>query len=285
MANSVFCEESRYFLKEVKKRYEMNKIIQNKVNRLIINITILIILINLFQSCNNLISPDDKTPIIDTLEVCKDTTLIPLNTNELLPLTVGNWWEYELQTFIYGGDNDTTILINYGVQQIKEKHYSLYNCCLYETVVYDRGFGGSENWLYWQDSTGVYSLGGFSDVDSLINKSLISKYPVEKGESWMSQNVYFDKLTRKFVYGDSIKYTCVSINKEFDTPIGKISCYVFYYRTDIASDVIGFYDTYDYISPGIGLVGQEVFITNEELGDTTSSIQYIAKLIHYSIKN
>ncbi len=103
-------------------------ILQNVVVRLIINFTVIIIFINLFQNCDNSVSPDENDLIIEPPKFCEDTTYFPLNADGLLPLNVGNYWEYKLQTFIYGGEADTTIFTNYTVQQIKEKHYSLYDC-------------------------------------------------------------------------------------------------------------------------------------------------------------
>ncbi len=242
-----------------------------------------ILLLTIVQNCSNPVEPIKPSPTIDSTEVCNDTIFRPLSTEGLIPLTVGNYWEYKLETYIYG-DTIPQIITNYTVQGITKKHYALFECNLYEAIVYDRSLGGPDEWLFWQDSTGYYGLGGMSDKDTLINKSLLWEYPVEEGESWKSLILFFNKATQKFEYGDTIKYTCVSTNRKFDTPAGKFSCYVFYYRTDIAPDVSGFYDVYDYVNPEIGIIGQEVFITIEEFRETESWLNKKAMLVDYFIK-
>lgn len=238
----------------------------------------IIVIMFIMVSCDNPV--EDK--YIPPDEVCADTTQIPLLKDWLIPLTPGNYWEYKVESLF---DEDTIPLITtYNTHRILENFNALLECNMYETVIYDRGLSAGEQWIYWQDSTGYYSLGGLSENDTLFYKTLITKYPVNVGDQWEIPMVTYNRNSRKFIIHDTTyTYSCTSINEELSTPAGVFNCYVFYHRKSIGDDVIGVYDIYDYLVPHIGLVGQEEFITIEEPGDTITYLYGRATLNNYQL--
>jgi len=240
----------------------------------------IIFLLSLFSfvsSCDNPVSDDNLIP-----PVCDDTTHFPLLKDWLIPLTEGNYWEYKLESHF--NEDTVPLFTSYTTQRILGNFKAFTECNEYETVIYDRGFETENKWVYWQDSTGFYSLGGFSENDTLIQKNLLSKYPVNVGDEWQNRKVIYKSSSQEFVLGDTINYKCTAIDKRFTTSLGTFNCYVYYRREKIADDVYGFYDIYDYMAPNLGQVGQEVLITGEEPSDSISYLYNRAILISYHLQ-
>lgn len=240
-------------------------------------IIFLLLLFSFVSSCDNPINDDNLI-----LPVCDDTTHFPLLKDWLIPLTEGNYWEYKLESHF--NEDSIPLFTSYTTQRILGNFKAFTECNEYETVIYDRGFGTEEQWIYWQDSTGFYSLGGFSDSDTLVFTNLISKYPVNVGDEWQNRKVIYKSSSQEFILGDTINYKCTAIDKRFTTSLGTFNCYVYYRREKIADDVYGFYDIYDYMAPNLGQVGQEVFITGEEPSDSISYLYNRAILISYHLQ-
>ena len=90
--------------------------------------------------------------------------------------------------------------------------------------------------------------------------------------------------TKSFLLEDTTYiYYCIATDKKLSTPAGVFNCYVYYHRKDIAKDVVGVYDIYDYVTPHIGLIMQEEFITVEEPGDSTSYLYGRSTLNNYHL--
>ncbi|MGE5437700.1 MAG: hypothetical protein ACM3O3_10770 [Syntrophothermus sp.] len=240
-------------------------------------ISLLILFSILNGSCDNPVEPIDDIIIPPT---CEDTTNYPNLSNWLIPLKEGNFWEYKLESQF--NEDSVPLFTSYTTQRILSQFNAFKDCSSYETYIYDRESSSNEHWIYWQDSTGFYSLGGFSKTDTLIGKNLIFKYPANVGDEWQNQNIIYD--SQNFSYGDSITIKCISTNKNFITPAGNFKCYVYYRRQKIADDVGGFFDIYDYLVPNFGHIGQEVFYTIEVPGDTVSFIFARALLLNYNLQ-
>ncbi len=116
----------------------------------------------------------------------------------------------------------------------------------------------SFEWLYRNYDDGLYQMGGTMPTDSIYTKMLLYKYPVQKGETWISPHLVYDLLQEKYMIPDSITYTCIDTNALFETPLGGFSCVVYYHREKLPEeDVLDRWQIiYEYYSIGLGLVGE-----------------------------
>jgi len=235
----------------------------------------LLLIFSFIVSCHNPISDDNLIQ-----PICDDTTHFPILKDWLIPLTEGNYWEYKLESHF--NEDSVPLFTTYTTQRILGGFNAFSECNEYETVIYDRGFKTENKWIYWQDSTGLYSLGGFSENDTLIKKNLLSKYPAKEGDQWKSQEIIFS--SQNFSLGEIHIYICLSTKTNFTTPAATFTCYVYYHTEKIAEDVYGFYDIYDYIVPNLGQVGQEIYITGEEPSDSIKYLYKKATLTNYHLQ-
>ena len=144
------------------------------VSQAYINSCMILFTVLFIASCDN--SSDGISTICcpDTTTVCPDTTRIPNLNNWLIPLTVGNSWTYRLESHF--GDDTIPIFTSSTTQIILGNTQAFLKCKMFNAVIYDRGTTSDEKWVYWQDSTGYYSLGGFSNSDTLKDKVLKYQY-------------------------------------------------------------------------------------------------------------
>lgn len=109
------------------------------------------------------------------------------------------------------------------------------------------------------DSDGMAYYGGrhynidLQDYDSnyVLDRCLEYKYPVKKGDMWNSAMLYSN--ADSFFTDEVITRTCVSEDTLYKTGHGYMRCIVYRYSETYSNHVI---DTYQYISKGIGLIGQ-----------------------------
>jgi len=214
------------------------------------------------EKCNRNNSPLDPVQPNDTTntDVCMDTLESMNNEHSIMPLAVGNQWDYvtywitdeggiiegltdSLRTEITG---DT--IVNY--------EGLCYHVSLITTIYLPSSEARENSWYYWNGEDGLYSMGGISDYDTLIGKVLELKYPVVAGDSWAVPNLVYHIDDREFYYKDNQVFTCISTDAEFETPVGTFTCYKYHFRMSPAEDVLEDWDIYDYYVPGIGKVGQ-----------------------------
>lgn len=179
----------------------------------------------------------------------------------LVPLTVGNNWSYQVTGFVNGelieGFTDTVVV------RIVDKLTVNTNGSSYEVGIEDlfrpRTNSATDfKWLDWNGNDGFYRVGGVSSTDTLIQKFLNLKFPVNKGENWRVPLLVYNFGTNKFSLDDTLTYTCISIDSTFETLAGTFQSYVYNYSiSKIEDDVVINDDIYEYYSPGIGLVGRE----------------------------
>lgn len=92
-------------------------------------------------------------------------------------------------------------------------------------------------------------------TDSIYTKILLHKYPVQKGDTWRYPNLIYDLRTRQYEILDTITYTCVDTSVDFETPLGKFTCVVYFHREQVEEDVLVKHDVYEYYSVKVGAVG------------------------------
>lgn len=174
--------------------------------------------------------------------------------NGLLPLKVGNYWKYKVEflksdgSFFYDG---LPFEIRINRQTVKNEMVPYYS----RVYVDQNGKADTLEWLFRNKSDGLYLLGGRAKRDSLFTSTLYLKFPVTKGEFWFFQGIVYNNYIEKFELNSSFKYTCVSTDSTFQTPIGTFSCIVFHHREKQAYDVLEEIDVYEFYTKQLGLIG------------------------------
>lgn len=192
----------------------------------------------------------------------------PEKIDPLIPLAIGNYWLY--QSYYLNPDDGS---INYAdtwkfgfiiddtlTQIINGKrvlNYKFFNCGEELKPYYDKpgSFTGSK--LIYQDKLGMYYSGmeRYDTLKASFNE-LIFPYPVQKGDVAIGHEFYYS-TTGNYLSGtdDMIqRYTCVSTDSLFSTPVGDFKCIVYkmvYYGIVTLSQS----EVYYFIKPGIGIVG------------------------------
>lgn len=188
----------------------------------------------------------------------------PVNSEEpppgvLVPLAVGNYWAYELAYYINGQPNGLTDTST--VRIIADTNLT-YEGITHKATVRDLLHNKSNTiseakWFEWYGEDGLYILGGFSDTDTLITKFLELKYPVNVCESWEVPRLVYHVGFKKFMFTDTLTYTCVAKDSLFETSNESFNSYVFHYKRRIQEDVLAISDFYLFYTPALGLVGLE----------------------------
>jgi hypothetical protein len=198
----------------------------------------------------------------------------------ILPLAVGNYWEFIDSTF----SNDTLFVVDTSKLGITGKLNIEYQGNNYE-VFYWNWFDMNVNppqpqsnkWLIRNEQDGLWEYGMLNDTDTLLLQNLSFKFPANIGDNW-SIMAYFVTDTSISV-GDTLIRECLDTDKEFITPSGTFQCYVYQYEwVFLKSSEVNFVyqfkfaesiynsqnvesDTFrvlNYFAPNVGLVGQEV---------------------------
>jgi hypothetical protein len=189
----------------------------------------------------------------------------PVNSEEsppgvLVPLKVGNYWTYELSYYINGQPNGLTDTFTVRIVADTNLTYEgITHKATVREILHNKSNTVSEaKWFESNGDDGLYNLGGFSEEDTLLTKFLELKYPVNVGESWEVPRLVYHLGLRKFMFTDTLTYTCVAKDSLFETFNKSFNCYVFHYKKEIPEDdVSGLEDFYLFYAPGIGLVGLE----------------------------
>jgi len=187
-------------------------------------------------------------------------------TNYILPLDVGNYWIHidssfsqvppSIDTIRYNIKGDT--IINY-----LGNDYKVYFWQVNES---------NARWLLRNESDGAYAYGRISQNDTLLEKDLLIKFPIQVGESWQSNYAF---------YGDTITLECISTDYELIVPAGTFNCIVFRTSDDvkrnklnnsfIRNKTVNFFnkiDTswiYHYWAPNIGFISSKIMIADSTL--------------------
>ena len=171
---------------------------------------------------------------------CSDNGTNPTDTSVLMPLKIGNTWEY---VGFYPGETGTettnySMTVDSEIEFMGETHYQL----KYFSLETKESFISP---AYFINTSYGYEIISKDDVDGTIYKTRF-KYPAVKGDT-----ISID---------DSSIFFVESIDTLITTPAGKFKCIK--YVDIINLDGIELGRVYNYFAPGIGLVLSENYDTN-----------------------
>ncbi len=169
---------------------------------------------------------------------------------ELMPLQAGNYWIYQIWPFATPDTARAEITRKVSVR-IDGVTYEASAFLLPYPV---NGPRPPFEWLYWNGPEGLYWLGGVSETDTFLYKTLLFKYPANVGDSWRVRRINYNEFDGKFYFFDTLVFGLVSKDEEIETPAGTFKCYVYKYRRRPADDVAEEWDYYHYYYPEIGRV-------------------------------
>jgi hypothetical protein len=206
----------------------------------------------------------------------------PTQTQELIPLAVGNEWLYHrwyaVPTIVdtmrevvlndYNitlGDNTYTVYgyqrfhhtVEYESEAPKEKILSKDNMYDFYSLYESDKFVIPYQWLRANTEHGVYSFGGISQTDTLFLKNIHYKYPGSVGDEWEYPEIAYHFIEQEFSIGDTRTFELVGMNDKFESDIADYDgCYVYRWSemgTYPPGPIYWWYH-YAYIKPGIGVV-------------------------------
>jgi|GEM_PF-3335093 len=200
---------------------------------------------------------------------CSESGLKPGEDNDreqwgILPLRTSNIWGYEAYRLNrntgevegrwtwgdqqYGIVGDTVLTVEgYDYEVFYFSYYGLQEQAYYP---YKR--------LYTNDSDGLWCLGGMAMGDTLLNKTLLYKYPIQRGETFTQIFPRYNKYDEAWCYPDTIIYTCIDDSAWFHTNTDSFFCVVYNYQVEQAEDVSAWLDISEYYCHNIGCVGKIV---------------------------
>ena len=172
----------------------------------------------------------------------------PESTEQIVPLAVGNNWQYTIEQVLFNCVNgvlycehydviDTTTAV---VSSIINIDYENEN---FDAFVIDDASFSSHPFVYRNTDQGFIEYGKLSsngEVDFAIKLKI--KFPIQAGETWKDVDEY---------YGN--EYLCVSTDEIMTTNVGSFHCYVFELVDDTALE--GNYTHY-YYAPEVGLIAE-----------------------------
>lgn len=197
---------------------------------------ILLFIVSLLTGCD-LFNTDPKKP-----------------SGELMPLAVGNFWEYD---FTYLGSIKDTLRYEV-VKEIQvpwgDTSYTAY---AFNLVPFPPD-APEYYWLYRNGEAGLYMMGGIADTDTLVMNQIEKWYPAEEGQTWDVQQLAFSRDSLKFYVSDTLQITLIDDDREIDTPAGTFNCFVYKFKIDFYEGPALFttWDYFMYYRSGIGLVAQ-----------------------------
>lgn len=172
--------------------------------------------------------------------------------DELRPLAMGNWWEYEVT---YSSIKDT---LRYEVRKVETVSIEgeTYTAFGWNLVPFPENTP-EYYWLQRNGENGLYTMGGIADTDTLFVNELSKKYPAEVGETWRVPQLAFSRSNLEFYVSDTLEITLVDNDRQVDTPAGTFLCYVYKFSLFPADDVPTLWDYFMFYKPGTGLIMQK----------------------------
>ena len=182
------------------------------------------------------------------------------NTQEIMPLALDNFWQYELNTIAYACNEGVLecqpfFISDSIVHEITDKLEIEYENETFEVFAFLNEFDALPPMALRNTDDGLVQYGEIEYGKAVSfdpEVKLLVKFPIAVEETWIDQEGYA-----------GIEYKCISTNETMTTPAGTFSCYVFEVVDDDEND--GEYVRY-YYTPDIGLVAEihhrEVFYYN-----------------------
>ncbi len=185
----------------------------------------------------------------------------PPPPDDLVALSIGNFWEFKILERFHTSDQWQTAIYDSVAFRIVDIIPTIVDGDTIMAAV-EEWYHPRTNrplkasWLKQNFEDGLYFLGGVSDEDTLMNKTLFLKYPASKGDTWGVPWISYDLWDNKFLYPDTLTFTCISSDTLLKTPVGNFDCVVYYFEKSQGEDILFDDLIYDYYSPGVGLVGR-----------------------------
>lgn len=185
----------------------------------------------------------------------------------LVPLDVGNWWEYEVR--VTGGPFyfRDTVFESVGVTVRGE-------LIMTSAIATDNGSEPPFKWLYANGPGGLYIMGGVAPTDTFHTAIVKFRYPAKVGQKWMMPQLSFSRSKLEFYISDFLEVTLVDDDSVVVTPAGTFVCYVYRYVVDAGDDVVQDFVYFTYYSPSIGFIKQEERREDESLLNEMVLIRY-----------
>lgn len=176
---------------------------------------------------------------------------------ELIPLQVGNYWDYH-RWYISPNIADTIreeILSEHAfmIEGIEQKVYGYqrFNATLSDPEI-------DYQWLSMNNEQGYSIVGGISEADTLVQPGSYYKYPTSVGQLWEYSGISYNFESGQFSNSDTLTMEVVSLNDTFGTELAKYKgCLVYRYSEIGKGDAVYHWHHYIYIKPDIGIVGVE----------------------------
>jgi hypothetical protein len=191
----------------------------------------------------------------------------PIGHSVIIPLKVGNFWEFVDSAFTAGeySWSDTS-----RVTITDEKDVSL-NGKTYHVFYWTWGMPSYDYCSYFvsNESDGFNMFGGTNGTDDFVlTRSLFYKYPVKAGDIWDFYDVMYGSYAT-FYLADTIQKQCTSKNAIFNTFVGSLSCIEYmqngYYSKSLfflsgrmpgsAKELPSASELFIYYKPDLGYVG------------------------------
>ena len=179
---------------------------------------------------------------------------LPPPSDGILPLAVGNYWNYlpDITTQTLNISITGTITVQ---GELCYKWYAQ---------------GESYEWYYKNKSDGCWAY-GYSGT-SQYPPDLLYKYPAAAGDNWVTNWIAVPFPTTMTCEATNISFASYSgcYKYHFFLPLGKTSFLVTPYEKYFADKIIDSkgmigYDIYQYFIPGIGMVGWETWLQGSKL--------------------
>jgi hypothetical protein len=219
-------------------------------------------------------------------------------TGELVPLAVGNYWDYHRwylspniadtireeilseHTFMVGGTEQKM----YGYQKFYPQQSKRIPQGSSLLAFLENEYGSSPayykgntsepeyEWLRANGENGLLSFGGISPADTLILKNLQYRYPGRAGEQQEFPTLSYSFSELQFSVQDTIAIETLGTNETFESEWATYKgCYVYRFQEVGKEDAVYIWDHYVYIKPGIGVVAVETIqvtsdIPNDKVG-------------------
>lgn len=179
-----------------------------------------------------------------------------IHSDDLMPLEVGNWWDYEVRNHLFQNPVVDTVRYEVTAEVPVTVEGASYTAFAFNLLPFPEGTP-EYYWLNRNAGDGLYTMGGIAETDTLFVNSIDKKYPAEIGETWESSQISFSRSDFEFYINDTLKITVVDTDREVQTPAGTFRCYVYHFEADQGEDVAANAQIFQFYSPGVGLIKQE----------------------------
>jgi hypothetical protein len=134
-------------------------------------------------------------------------------------------------------------------------------------------------WLWAEGPGGLHAAGGIASDDTLRTWGLEFAYPAEPGTSApLRRTIYSFERGELYVPAD-LTQELVAVDEPFETPAGTFQTHVYRYVVEAADDVFIQDRVYQYVAPGVGLVGEVVRGFDPVRGEETGDVPYQTTLL------